>query len=503
MKRLTTISSAVLLVLTVVPFAMAGEPIDIGTRRELFIDDYMIDSMKNVELKMHEPVRREVSMTFDKPWEGSGCGYFTVMPDGDKYRMYYHAWQILSHGAQYPPHRLVIGYAESQDGVTWTRPNLGLFDFKGSKDNNIVLNDIKGTECHDLSPFVDKNPKATPEEKYKAIGLAYKYKPPGLWAFGSPDGIHWTPIKEGPVYTQGAFDTQNIAYWSEREQQYVLYYRVFVEGVRHIERAVSDDFVNWKREGLLDFGDGGPTPTEQFYVNQIKPYYRAPHILIGFPARYVDRGLTVSTDKLPEPEERKTRIASSRRYGTAVTDSVLITSRDGKTFRRSNDVFLRPGLRTRYNWSYGDNYIAWHVVETKPTDDDGPREMSLYATEAYFTGNFSRLRRYSLRLDGFVSAHAKHDAGELMTKSFTFKGKRLSLNYRTSAAGFVKLELQTPDGKPVPGFTLADADIIYGDSLDRTVTWKGKEDVSSLIGKPVRMRVVMSEGDVYSWKFED
>ena len=90
-----------------------------------------------------------------------------------------------------------------------------------------------------------------------------------------------------------------------------------------------------------------------------------------------------------------------------------------------------------------------------------------------------------------------------MTKSFTFKGKRLSLNYRTSAAGFVKLELQTPDGKPVPGFTLADADIIYGDSLDRTVTWKGKEDVSSLIGKPVRMRVVMSEGDVYSWKFED
>ena len=229
--------------------------------------------------------------------------------------------------------------------------------------------------------------------------------------------------------------------------------------MNRFERAVSKDFVNWKREGLLDFGDGGPTPTEQFYVNQIKPYYRAPHILIGFPARYVDRGITVSTDKLPEPEDRKIRIASSPRHGTAVTDSVLITSRDGKTFRRSNDVFLRPGLRTRYNWSYGDNYIARHVVETESTDDDSPREMSLYATEAYFTGNFSRLRRYSLRLDGFVSAHAKYDAGELITKAFTFEGKRLSLNYRTSAAGFVKLELQTADGTPVPGFTLDDADI--------------------------------------------
>ena len=503
MKRLAAVRSTVLLVLTVVPLAMADKPIDIGTRRELFIDDYMIDSMTNVELKMHEPVRREVSMKFDKPWEGSGCGYFTVMQDSDRYRMYYHAWQILHYSDQYPSHRLVIGYAESHDGITWARPNLGLSDFKGLKDNNIVLGDIRGTECHDFSPFVDKNPKATPEGKYKAVGLAAAYKPWGLWAFKSPDAIHWTPMKEGPVFTQGALDTQNIAYWSEREQQYVLYYRVFVKDVRHIERAVSNDFINWKRDGLLDFGDAGPTPTEQFYVNQIKPYYRAPHISIGFAARYVDRGLTVSTDKLPEPEDRKRRIASNPRYGTAVTDSVLITSRDGKTFKRSNDVFLRPGLRTRYNWSYGDNYIARHVVETESTDDDSPREMSLYATEAYFTGNFSRLHRYSLRLDGFVSAHAKHDTGELITKSFTFEGKRISLNYRTSAAGFVQIELQTPDGKPVPGFTLADADIIYGDSLDRTVSWNGKEDVSSLIGKPVRMWFVMSEADVYSWKFED
>ena len=112
--------------------------------------------------------------------------------------------------------------------------------------HNIVLNDIKGTECHDLSPFIDKNPKATPEGKYKAVSYGHAYKPRGLWAFQSPDGVRWTAMQDGPVYTQGVFDTQNIAYWSEQEGRYVMYYRVFVDGVRHIERAVSDDFINFQ-----------------------------------------------------------------------------------------------------------------------------------------------------------------------------------------------------------------------------------------------------------------
>ena len=502
MTRLSVLLGAVLMLGATTGSSGADEPIAIGDRRELFVDDFLVDSMKNVTLKMHEPVRREVSITFDKPWEGNGGGYTTVFQDGDKYRMYYHAWQIPGSDPVHPGHRLVIACAESPDGIKWTRPNLGLFEYDGSKENNIVLNDIKGTECHDLSPFIDTNPRATPEGKYKAVSYGHGHKPRGLWAFQSPDGVHWTAMQDGPVYTQGAFDTQNIAYWSELEGQYVMYYRVFVDGVRHIERAVSDDFLNWTREGLLDFGDGGPTPTEQFYVNQIKPYYRAPHILIGFPARYCERGATVSTDQLPEQEYRKHRGAHAARYGYAVTDSVMITSRDGKTFRRSNEPFLRPGLRTRYNWSYGDNYIAWHVVETGPTDDDTPREISLYATEGYFTQDFSRIRRYTLRIDGFVSAHASHDPGELITRPFTFEGQRLSFNFGTSAPGYVKVELQTADGDPIAGFTEAEADVLFGDSLDRIVSWEGRQDLGALAGKPIRMRLVLMEADVYSWKFE-
>jgi hypothetical protein len=145
-------------------------------------------------------------------------------------------------------------------------------------------------------------------------------------------------------------------------------------GTRLVNRAVSDDFIHWTDEGTIAFPEGeGPQPLAQYYVNQIKPYERAPHLYVGFPARYVDHGLTASTPLLPEWELREKRMTVSPRYGTAVTDSVYITSRDGKSFRQSNDVFLRPGLRTRHNWSYGDNYIAWHVVETESTKDDSPR----------------------------------------------------------------------------------------------------------------------------------
>jgi hypothetical protein len=363
-----------------------------------------------------------------------------------------------------------------------------------------------GKPCHDFSPFIDENPAAAPEARYKATG-AGSATDKGVWAYQSPDGIHWSPMADGPVFDKGAFDSQNISFWSVREQQYVLYYRIFSDGgykgTRLVNRAVSKDYLHWTDEGTIRFPEGeGPNPKAQFYVSQLKPYERAPHLYIGFPARYVDNGLTPSTSLLPEWDLREKRMTVSPRYGTAATDSVFITSRDGTNFRQSNDVFLRPGLRTRHNWCYGDNYIAWHVVETESVRDDSPRELSLYATESYFTGRDSRLRRYSLRIDGFASMHAKLQEGEFTTKPITFSGKELSLNVATSAAGMVKVELRNPDGTPIPGFALEDCDLIYGDSIDRRVSWKGNKSVEALIGKPILVRMVMREADVYSMIFE-
>lgn len=488
-------------------FSQSPQAIELGQRRELFIDDHLVGEMKNVQLLVHQPTREDIAVDCDKPWEGNGCGYFAVLhdPKDGVYRMYYHAWQIPTGIESGGP--LTIAYFESKDGIKWDRPSLGLCEFNGSKDNNIMLDKMgDGGRCHDFSPFIDSNPAAKPKARYKATGAGFE-TPKGVWVYQSPDGIHWTPMAPAPVFDKGAFDTQNISFWSEVEKKYVLYYRVFSEagfkGTRLINRAVSDDFVHWTDQGTITFPDGeGPQPLAQFYVNQIKPYERAPHLYIGFPARYVDHGMTASTPLLPEWDLREKRMTVSPRYGTAITDSVYITSRDGRKFRQSNDVFLPPGLRTRHNWSYGDNYIAWHVVETQSTNDDAPRELSLYATESYFTGRQSRLRRYSLRIDGFASIHAKLGSGEFKTKPITFTGMELSLNAATSAAGLIQVEIQSPDGAPISGYTLADCDIIYGDSLDRRVSWKGKANVESLIDRPVVLRFVMREADLYSLKFE-
>ncbi len=482
------------------------EVLDLGTRRELFIDDHLLGEMHNVQLLVHQPVRREIVAVGDAPWEGNGCNYFTVLydPQDKIYRMYYHAWQIPT-GIE-PGGPLTIAYRESRDGIHWERPNLGICEFNGSKDNNIILDIMAdGSGCHDFNPFIDQNPNAPPEARYKATGAGAQTNR-GIWVYQSADGIHWKPMADHPVFDAGQFDSQNVAFWSPGEQQYVLYYRVFSEpgyrGTRLVARAVSKDFIHWTDEGIIAFPEGeGPHERAQYYVSQILPYYRAPHLYLGFPARYVDHGLTASTPLLPEWDLREKRITVSQRYGTAITDSVYITSRDGKNFRQSNDVFLPPGLRTRHNWSYGDNYIAWHVVETDSTDDDSPRELSLYATESYFTARDSRLRRYTLRIDGFASVHAKLREGEFTTKPIRFAGDELSLNVATSAAGMVRVEIRDLEGQPLPGYTLADCDPIYGDSLDRRVSWKGNRSVASLIGQPVVLRFAMREADVYSLAF--
>jgi hypothetical protein len=92
--------------------------------------------------------------------------------------------------------------------------------------------------------------------------------------------------------------------------------------------------------------------------------------------------------------------------------------------------------------------------------------------------------------------------GEVLTTPITFTSESFSMNFATSAAGNVKVEIQDANGKAIPGFTLSDCEEQFGDSIERAVVWKSGSDVSPLAGKPVRPRFVLKDADVYSFRLE-
>ena len=331
-----------------------------------------------------------------------------------------------------------------------------------------------------------------------------------LYALQSTDAIQFSLMRRGaeavpePVITQGYFDSQNLAFWDGYRGEYRAYFRDFrggaPHGVRGIKTATSSDFLHWSEPNWLDYGD---SPEEAFYTNQIRPYARAPHIFFGFPMRYVDRGWVAQTDSLPGLDLRRERSAAQPRYGTTVTDGVFMSSRDGETFKRWGEAYIRPGPSNVNSWVYGDNCIAWGLLETEADTPGAPPELSLYVTEGYWTDRSMNVRRYSTRMDGFVSLQAPLDGGACLTKPLIFSGRRLFLNYATSAAGSLRVEIQDHEGRPVPGFSLDESEEIFGNSINQVAHWSGGSDLGALAGRPIRIRVVLKDADLYSIQFRE
>jgi hypothetical protein len=484
--------------------ANSAAPIDIGSQRELFVDNHLIEQLKGARRQLQHPTAREIAIEHDAPWEGAGSAYHSVIQDGDIYRLYYRGSALGVENGKLKFGRQVYCYAESKDGIHFTKPNLGLHEYNGSKENNIFWT---GVGIHNFAPFLDQREECPKDERFKA--LAGSAAEGGLFAFKSANGVHWSLIRKEPVITVGAFDSQNLAFWDEGAGVYRAYFRTFSKGittgkvwkpagVRAIRTATSKDFLKWENEADLTYED---SPEEHLYTNQVGPYFRAPHILIGFPTRYIERGWSESMRALPQLKHREQRSAAHLRYGTSLTEGLLMASRNGVHFERWNEAFLRPGPQRPETWLYGHQFIAWHAVETKSALPGAPNELSLFAAEGSWTGTGNALRRYTLRLDGFVSVNAPMSGGELITKPIRFDGSQLEINFATSTAGGLRVEIQDAGGKPIPGFALADCDVQFGDQADRLVSWKSKSDVSQLAGKTVRLRIELKDTDLFAFRF--
>lgn len=445
--------------------------IDVSNRLQLFVDDRLIDSMDGVRLELHSPHPAEVVIRKDSPWEDSTMYDPVVIQDGDLYRMWYRT------NFNSPP--FYTGYAESRDGIEWTKPSLGLIEFDGSRNNNIVWvgnHSVEGGGPCVLCIFKDGNPNAPEEERYKATGLTFGG---GLQGLVSPDGLRWKLVQpERVVPAVGAFDTHSISLWDAARREYVVYTRGFVDGVRRIRRSTSDNFRQFPVPELVMVDNPDDLPVEHLYKNAATPYFRNPELMLMFPKRFLpDRKFDPDW---PQP---------------GLSDVVFMFSYDGLRFdRRFRQAFIRPGLDS-LNWHERAIEVGPGVVPTSRT------EMSLYYVEHYRFEDV-QIRRGVLRTDGFVSVHADVPGGEFVTHPLVFDGDRLVMNFSTSAAGSIQVELLDAGRNPLPDFTLSDCPEIFGDSTEQPVSWTIGSNLRRFAGQPVRLRFVLKDADLYSIRFE-
>ena len=476
-----------------------------------FWDDYMIDfRFTDAVLSVNQPTKADVAMVCDLPWEGNATDFFTIVKDDGFYRMYYETWSFFD-----PTYTegINVCYAESRDGIHWEKPNLGLCEFRGSYDNNILMTRIPDN----IVVMKDDNPACPPERRYKAIMSnpdisGYANADPNksgnaLVCMTSADGIHFEKFC---VVSQGyAYDSQNSVHWNPHTGKYYCYFREFHNKpefpgstlnetfVRGILVSESEDFLHWSDPVPLNFGGSEDYP---LYTNCVMAYPYDTRYYIGFPTRYVERkGWTPNYDRLCGAELRKERMKMEPRLGIAVTDCVFMSSRDNVNWYRFDEACITPGVETPSNWVYGDCYPAiGTLVETPSRFEGEPPELSIYLDNHHWMPDPVKVElvRYTYRREGFASVKAGYQPKKLLTPAFTFEGEELTLNFRTSARGGIFLRILDEKNLPVEGYGTCE---IFGDALDRIVDFD--RPLAELQGKTVRFEFTMRDAELFAMRF--
>jgi len=475
--------------------ATGQQAIDVGNQKQLFIDDRFIESSENVALTMNPPRKVGPVLVGEHEWEVGWVSSGTVLEDNGVFKMWYSAHEVGKNGKLGPGHNC---YATSTDGIHWEKPNLGLVEFKGSKDNNIIA--AGGTV------FID--PKAPADQRYKMLCQMYWPDPEkgGLYIRTSPDGLKWTPHETRLL--PFVPDTQNQVFYDPRIDKYVAYIRTWAP-LRKVGRIEMDDCMKpwpftplekpyhiWGQDKIpvpstefhqaISYDEFDPVPSDH-YTPAVVQYPWAADAYFAFPSAYLH---------FPEPPEGKYN-------NDGLLDIQLFVSRDGVTFHRiergpyialspegapdSKCLYMNVGM-LRVGDELYQYYVGFHHSHGEYVDWPELKGMGAICLVVQ-------------RLDGFVSADAAWGGGALTTPPITFEGSKLELNINCSAMGTARVELRDADDNPIEGFTLADADIIYGNNVHKIVTWKGNPDVSALAGKPIKLHFKMRAAKLYAFQF--
>ncbi len=450
----------------------------IGLRKQLLVDDYVVAEKLNVTRELGRVTKANDGkpiIVADKPWENAGLFRLgSVLRDGDKFKM----WYQMSEDARGP----IVGYAESQDGRQWTKPNLGLHEYQGSKNNNIVnIGEPMSHSCY-LDPH-----ETDPAQKYKSAYCPTK-PPYGACLAHSPDGMHWTPDNNGWPVTHRAADTLNQLLWDEEAKVYRLYTRTdFGPGGGPDENRGTRDMINpdvkadpsaWRIIRNWTFDGEGPQEYKR----------RQAHHLNGWIYEGLHFGLLCSYEwigryKHPGPEVMNFYILTTR--GEAMWDLSWVYAEKPLIPRGPEGGFDAVWVQT------GPSIVTWkdrHWIYYGGSKDrgDGSREYAIGLA--------------TLRLDGFVCLEAKDKPGTVETKPFQLEGGKLEVNV-DAKKGEVVVEALDEGGQPVPGFAKKDAQVFKGvDELRLQPRWNTHADLAALKDKVVRLKFHLANARLYAFQ---
>lgn len=482
-------------------------PWEIGHAKQLFIDHRFIEESKNIQLRVNPPVKRpEPALRSDKPWDAFNLIYYSIAKDGDVYKMWYQAYDKDQWGAGRPR----MCYAVSPDGLNWEKPSLGLVEYNGSTDNNILLKE------QSKLGFVFIDPQGTPEQRFKmlsGIGTTHMRT--------SPDGIHWTDHPQ--VVWSPPWDTQKQAWWDPRIGRYVIHTRVVVKPngeltfpfaepiesnppvvapqlhrpTRALGRVEVDDIMQpWPMEEtltILTSDEQDPPVSDIYHPGGVYQYPYASDAYLMFPLTY-----------------QHFRPGEGHSHNDGVNDTQFAASRNGINWMRyDRQPFIPRGLPgdPDHGDTHASNYFIrqgnylYQYYRGWPWSHGGYRTLSSEDRKDRTNWGRAFVGVVVHRLDGFVSADAPQEGGYLVTPPLLFDGHCLELNIDVSGMGGALVEIQDESGQPISGYTLDDCDRILQNDVAYVVHWKGNPDVSWLAGKPVRLKIALRSSKLFAFQF--
>ena len=466
----------------------------LSSTRYLFLDPEILIECRGAEFRINAPQRRETVIIPDRPWEQLMITFWlTVRDEAGKLRMWY-----TCRDKENQPN---VAYAESTDGVLWTKPNLGVYEYNGSKENNLV-------GLQDLSGVFFKDPNMPAEERYIYVSTSRPSGKPAnrkmIYRFHSPDGLNWK--RDDVPLIRASADTQNVVWWDEGRREYVIYLRGWTPSPPR-RKVVRLSLSSLKKPSDLALSGHG---FRQYFDNEIptvlqcdeqdpvrtdiynmsaQPYAVDPSWYVAFPT-FLRR-----SPETAAPGYKGRHIGPAEVQFAGSHDSIKWYRYDRSAYvspplvdpDQRNMVFMGTGMVVRGNelWQYATEFHSRH----------GDVSARYKRTDGFIV-------RYVQRIDGFVSLDTGIAMGTVRTKAVVVSGKRLLLNVDTGALGEIRVGLVDVNGNAFPGFGLDDCKPFTGNTTSGIVSWQMDKDLGALKGKQVWLVMESTRTKLFSFRFQ-